>query len=430
MRIAVANRDRRKIGGAERYVADIIPALRRDGHQVALLSEVDVPEGRERIALPDDAWIISERGRERALNDLRAWRPDLIYVQGLADPALEEELLGVAPAVLFAHTYIGTCISGGKTFKFPDVRPCDRRFGAACLLFYFPRRCGGLSPITMWQEFRLQSRRLEIVRRYRAIVTASEHMRAEFVEHGFAPARVHRIPFPLQTRLQRSTAAAAAPVGDAESIERRQSDPVRLLFVGRIEPLKGGRPLLAALPMVARALGRPVKLTVAGDGRALPDWQRRAAQVVAEDSRIAVTFAGWSDDAGLEQLAEESDLLVVPSLWPEPFGLVGVEAGLHGVPAAAFAVGGISEWLHEGINGHLAPGDPPTAAGLAAAIVKCLAEPAHYARLREGALKISREFTLERHLRCLLPILQEAAGTHDAVDGDREKLRPAPRLEA
>ena len=58
-----------------------------------------------------------------------------------------------------------------------------------------------------------------------------------------------------------------------------------------------------------------------------------------------------------------ADLLVVPSLWPEPFGLVGLEGARSRLPAAAFAVGGIPDWLRSGVNGYLAPGDPPTPAG-------------------------------------------------------------------
>ena len=46
---------------------------------------------------------------------LRAWRPDVVYMHGVADVALERALLDVAPSVLFAHSYYGTCISGTKT---------------------------------------------------------------------------------------------------------------------------------------------------------------------------------------------------------------------------------------------------------------------------------------------------------------------------
>ena len=74
-------------------------------------------------------------------------------------------------------------------------------------------------------------------------------------------------------------------------------------------------------------------------------------------------------------------MLVVPSLWPEPFGLVGLEAARHRLPVAAFAVGGIPDWLRPGVNGYLAPGDPPTPGGLADAIIACLKDPETHARL-------------------------------------------------
>jgi glycosyltransferase involved in cell wall biosynthesis len=105
----------------------------------------------------------------------------------------------------------------------------------------------------------------------------------------------------------------------------------------------------------------------------------------------------------------EADLLVVPSLWPEPFGLIGPEAGRFGVPAAAFDVGGISEWLHDGVNGALAPGNPPTARGLADAIVRCLRDPVLYAKLRKGALETSLSFNMRRHVESLIGIFGQVA---------------------
>jgi glycosyltransferase involved in cell wall biosynthesis len=107
---------------------------------------------------------------------------------------------------------------------------------------------------------------------------------------------------------------------------------------------------------------------------------------------------------------KKSALLVVPSLWPEPFGLVGLEAGLLGLPAAAFAVGGIPEWLSNGVNGFLAPGDPPTAAGLAQAIANCLQDANQYARLRQGAQMMAQRYTMKAHLDKLIEIFAAVVG--------------------
>ncbi len=114
----------------------------------------------------------------------------------------------------------------------------------------------------------------------------------------------------------------------------------------------------------------------------------------------------------MDELLDSCDLQVVPSLWPEPFGLVGPEAGLRGVPAAAFSVGGVPDWLIDGVNGYLAPGDPPTATGLAEAIVRCLRDPSEHAELRKGAVKIAEQFSIKSHLVALMDVFEHVAARH------------------
>jgi glycosyltransferase involved in cell wall biosynthesis len=87
-------------------------------------------------------------------------------------------------------------------------------------------------------------------------------------------------------------------------------------------------------------------------------------------------FTTWLPQQDCESVYRQTDLLVVPSVWPEPFGLIGPETAQYGVPAVAFAPGGIVDWLTDGVNGRLAPCDPPAAAELAEAVVKSLSDPA------------------------------------------------------
>ena len=82
---------------------------------------------------------------------LRAWRPDVVSTHGVADAALERALLGVAPSVLFAHAYHGTCISGTKTVHGLSTSCCTRTSAARACSRYYPRRCGGWNPVTMVQ---------------------------------------------------------------------------------------------------------------------------------------------------------------------------------------------------------------------------------------------------------------------------------------
>src|SRR6185295_16500068 len=411
MRILIVNWSRRKVAGIEDYLSNVIPALHQGGHELAFVHEVDVPESRDRIQLPEDtvSWDLSVLGMARTLENMKAWNPDIIYSHGLLDPAFEARFLKIAPAIYFSHNYYGTCISGLKTFKFPIVRPCNRRFGPACLLLYFPRRCGGRNPITMLQLYRRESRRLANLAKYQAVVTHSNHMREEYIRNGLLESRVHSFVYEI-SKPHRSMPARTARAlrGEAATPERRRWN---LLFVGRMELLKGGATLLDALPTVAKKLGGPIRLVLAGDGPEKIAWQNKAARLHSQNDLLEFEFTGWVDKQRLDSIYAATNLLVVPSLWPEPFGRIGPEAGLRGIPVAAFHVGGVSDWLIDGANGYLAPGDPPKASGLADSIVKCLEDPEVYRELCAGAVTVAKQFNLENHLDALYRVFGKAVLT-------------------
>ena len=402
MRIAFVNWNNRRFGGTGSYLSAIIPALRDAGHDVALWHEVDRPAEYPVLPLPAGApvWSVSHLGLDDAVDRLREWRPDLLYAHGLLEPSVEHRALDVAPAVFFAHDYYGTCISGLKTFTKPVVTPCNRTFGWRCVADYYPKRCGGLSPVTMVREFKRQHDRLQLLSRYAAIVTHSAHMQAEYVKHGLEAARVFNVKYGPD---------ACEPPAPCRGTHYVQPDVWRLLFAGRMDRLKGGSELLHALPEVARRLARRLHLTFAGDGPARASWQAQAAEMGKREPAVVVDFRGWIGPEALEELYACSNLLVLPSLWPEPLALVGLEAGRHRLPAVAFDVGGISDWLRSGTNGVLAPGSPPTVQGLAEAIVVALQSPETYERLRRGAERMASEFTFDEHVRLLLQVFEEAA---------------------
>ena len=207
-----------------------------------------------------------------------------------------------------------------------------------------------------------------LLHQYTRVLTNSNYLATEFSRHGIqaqcVPLFVSKLP--LQ------------PPAIGEFALPGNRDPWRLLFLGRAASLKGGDLLLEALPLVAQKIDRSLSLTIAGDGPALPEWKRIADRV--RNDRIEVEFVGWSSRT--EDLFSTSHLFVMPSVWPEPFGLSGIEAGSYAVPAVAFATGGIPEWLHEAKNGYLAPTNPPTPKNLAAAITSALSDRNHYLHLR------------------------------------------------
>ena len=391
MRVAVASWTSRYAGGIESYLGAVMPAMRHAGLDVSFFHEADEPAQRATIDLADGVPVFSvaSSGVEGAVGQLAKWKPDVVYIHGLHDVSTANRLLDVAPSVTFVHTYIGTCISGTKTHMSPRPIACSRRFGPACLALYLPRGCGGSNPVTMVQLYRSHRQRQQTLVKQAAVITHSDHMKDELARHGISASVVS---YPISMR----AADPDAPSDVANDI----------LFAGRMDRVKGGAMLLDALPQIARELNRPLRVQFSGDGPDRSLWERLAAGIQARAAEISIRFPGWSDETQLSWQMKTSRLLVVPSLWPEPFGSVGMAAARCGVPAAAFGVGGIPQWLHDGVNGHLAPATPPTAVGLADAVVRCLRDPEHYEQLSRGAREMAARFTMERHLPDLMNVFE------------------------
>jgi glycosyltransferase involved in cell wall biosynthesis len=395
MRILIATCQRNLVGGVEKYLRELLPELVQRGHDVSLAYERPSRQELETIdpsELSLAVWCLAELGREALLGSVARWNPDLVYSHGLEAGDLQQALLNAYPTVLFAHNYYGTCATGQKCHALPHAQPCTRRFGPACLALHYPRRCGGLHPGTMWRMYRQCAQVNSQLSDCEAILVASRHMVAEYQKHGINPDKLHLIPLPTSG----GAAHFAEPV--------RRASQGRILFVGRLTKLKGGAYLIPAIVQAGKKLGRPLVLTVAGDGP-----ERSSLQALARKLDVAADFCGWVDASQKLELMHQADLLAVPSVWPEPFGLVGTEAGSVGLPAVAYAVGGIPDWLLAGQSGEVAAADPPTVDGLADAIVRVLVDPGHYAKLCRGAWEVARRFTLDAHITKLEPILEAAA---------------------
>ena len=269
MRVAVASWTICHAGGVESYVEKVIPALRAAGSDVSFFHESDGPTDRARIDIGEvPVFSAAASGVDAAVAALRAWKPDVIYMHGLHDPHTFERLTALAPSVSFIHTYFGTCISGSKTHTRPHAIPCAKRFGPMCLVHYFPRGCGGKSPATMWRLYRKERQQLATLQRQNAVITHSAYMQHELAVHGVI---AEVIPY-----------AVVIPDVDSGVNATRSCD---ILFAGRMDHLKGGKLLLEAVRPIQRRLNRPLRVVFAGDGPDRQQWEARAKEIAAEDSR-------------------------------------------------------------------------------------------------------------------------------------------------
>jgi glycosyltransferase involved in cell wall biosynthesis len=150
-----------------------------------------------------------------------------------------------------------------------------------------------------------------------------------------------------------------------------------LIFVGRVTYSKGVQLAIEALTR----LEAEYRLVVVGDGWYMPELRRQVDRLRLADR---IEFTGFLRGDALERRYAESDILVVPSIWPEPAGLVVPEARGRGLKVAAFATGGLPEWAGRYGYGDIYLAQSVTAAALAAAIRSAPRQACRRLRLLEG----------------------------------------------
>jgi len=175
-----------------------------------------------------------------------------------------------------------------------------------------------------------------------------------------------------------------------------------LVFVGRLVSDKGVDRLLDALGVLARR-GRVARLTIVGDGPEAEPLRRQAERLGIAGQ---VDFAGRRTGGALVATLNAHRVLVVPSVWEEPFGVVVLEGLACGCVALVTRSGGLPDAA--GNCGLVVPKDDPTA--LADGIAALLDDPAAQARMRAGVASHLARHTRERVAADYLQVLQDAHG--------------------
>ncbi len=393
MRILIAQDALHSEGGVESYLASVVPALRARRHSIAMLFVRRGSPTSLADSIDGPCVGIETDHHESAFAELKAWKPDICFSNNMAPLEIERRLLDEWPVVKFMHAYFGTCISALKMHDFPSGIACTRTLGPACLVLYGPRHCGALNPSALVNGYRWARSQQQLLPRYQAIVVASDHMVEEYARHGAPRDRLAMLP--LFPSLPLATAGM------------RSSDTV--LFLGRMTTLKGGDLLVRAVARATAELSRPIRLVMGGDGPQRHEWQE-----LARRERVAAEFPGWLDSTRRLTALSQAAVLAVPSVWPEPFGLVGLEAAARGVPAVAFDTGGIRQWLHHQVSGLLVPPAGGFRA-MATALTTVLDDPALRDRLSRGAITTATAMSLDAHADALEHVLANASRTRLAL---------------
>lgn len=376
-------------GGAETYIAAACRGLRAAGHVVALAYGTDPDDARPEVAGGYGIPTLTQPGGApdgRALSDaIERFVPDLVHVHVPDLPWVAATAARHAPVLLAVHDHILNCPVGTKYWA-AWKRACTVAPGPWCLGYNVVAHCGSLKANVTLRPYRIW-RGANAGARPHAIQVFSAHMRDALARAGLDPARIGVTPYPVPPL------AAPRPVDD--------DDPRPVVFAaGRLNKEKGFHQLIDALAHVRT----PAHLVIAGSGHERAALEHRAATAPGGHR---VTFLGWASPQALSGWYERAALVVVPSMWPEPFGIVGLEAMAHARAVVAFDSGGIREWLTDGENGRLIPaGD---VGGLGRAVDTLLTDPERRSAFGyAGASRAQREFSLAAHIDRLMALYREA----------------------
>jgi glycosyltransferase involved in cell wall biosynthesis len=381
------------LGGAEANVLATAEAFARLGHEVALLAQRSSGKG-------ESAWHEVFAGNlfwmnnEPALAAARRFRTDAVYMHKCERlPVVESLLDGEAPMVRMVHDHDLYCL---RSYRYnPLTRHiCTRPAGAHCLfpcLAPLKRNRGGMLPFR-WASFAEKQRELALSRRFHRNIVATEFMKKELVINGFDPARI----------------AICPPVPrPAEPLRSTFSSRNLLIFAGQVIRGKGVDILLRALAKV-RA---PYEAIILGDGNHRPACEKLSRRLGLEDR---VTFKGFIPQAELQDFYREASAVLVPSVWPEPMGLVGLEAMRNALPLVAFDAGGIRDWLRDGENGYLVPWMDT---GLYAQRIDALLADKQLARTmgERGAARFQRDYNFDDYITHLDGLFSRVVGERHCI---------------
>jgi glycosyltransferase involved in cell wall biosynthesis len=253
------------------------------------------------------------------------------------------------------------------------------------------------------------------------VIAVSEHVATHIRErYGVAADRLRVIPRGID--LEAFTAAAIAG-NRIEGLARRWNVPngTRVVMLpGRITRIKGHLLLLQAIQQMTRRNFRC--LLVGSAGRKSSYGREIERQIEARGlSKVVRLVGGCSDMPAALSLA---DVVVVPSIGPEAFGRVAIEAQALGRPVVATDIGGLGETLMPAATGWLVPPDNP--GELARAIELALAMPDDArARLADRARRlVEQRFSVERMALSTIAVYRELLGEKASAASDAPARLP------
>jgi glycosyltransferase involved in cell wall biosynthesis len=342
-------------GGGETYLFALKDALEKRGHDVRILSS---DYGKETHKIKSDytfttsktkiGWVVNSLFSIKSLTSLRKilkeFNPDIVHISSVSNE--------VSPSITFALKHYPTIMPIMSRFTFsPDKR-----------LPWKSKPYAYINTLT---------RRL-LLHNINLYTTVSASTR-ESIPKNKQPLEILHVGIKL------------LPYAPLEYYNN-------ILFSGRIVREKGLGVLIDAMREIVK-VNPSIELCVIGNG---PELEKYKQSVEIYRLQGNVKFLGYIDNQKIGDYIIKTTLVVVPSIYEEPFGLSGIEAMSIGRPVVGSSIGGIPEWLNERGGKLVSPNNP---AELSKTIIELLSNKENLIRISKSAHIEAQKYSIDKRVK-------------------------------
>jgi glycosyltransferase involved in cell wall biosynthesis len=327
-------------GGAEVYVhqlQDLLPHYNVSSFFVA----VSEPDRANRFSISGKDISLTHQSEKEVEQFLTSYmqdnKVDIIHIHSVSNKNLVKFCLDKKPVIRSMHEPRMFC-PGRQKFFLKSETICQKPFGLHCCVHAYTQKCqDSRIPAEVIKSY--SNVKFEInyaSKRYKRIVAMSDYIKKEAVLAGIPEQSIIVNPY-------------FTPIVDVFNEEVYKKETTKhIVFVGRLHPSKGAHTLIRSLRNILKSQNNVV-LNVIGDGLFKNELLNFISLEDIPSEKII--FHGWLSHNDTMQKIKEAYLVVFPSIYPEAFGIVGIEAMMYAKPVVAFDAGGISTWLQNNITG-------------------------------------------------------------------------------
>jgi len=352
-------------GGVEKFIYTTSNLLKNENYKFYGLFEEQTDNIKDFGDIFEKYTIFDKRDYIKQLSEYKEMGITTVLLHKIQNTELLREVMKTFKVITFVHDHDYYCVRHHKYFPVKRIN---------CKLAYNPiycTFCAGLAVNTVHHD-----KIFKLVKKSDKLIILSDYMKKNLIKNKFKAEQIFKLhPF--------------------SSINCEQYTPTnnkknRLLFVGQIIRGKGLDLLVKSL----RLIKNECELTIIGYGNDV-DYIKKLIKKNKLDDKVNF-LTGWISN--IKEHYEKTDIIVFPSRWQEPFGLVGIEGFSFAKPLIGFNNGGVSEWLKDNYNGLLVK--PNSIKDLAGKIDYLIDNPSKMKELGENGLStIKDEYSVEKFIQ-------------------------------